>query len=62
MYGWDTLVLLQHLLEAQRSKTAIAQRLGVSRRVIYHWIATGQLTRDLDAPPLRRAAQRGDQA
>lgn len=58
MYGWDTLVLLQHLLEAQLSKTAIAQRLGVSRRVIYHWIATGQLARDLDAPPPRRAAPR----
>ena len=58
MYGWDTLVLLQHLLEAQLSKTAIARRLGVSRRVIYHWIATGQLARDLDAPPPRRAAPR----
>ena len=26
--------------------------------VIYHWIATGQLTRDVDAPPVRRAAPR----
>ena len=58
MYGWDTLVLLQHLLDEGLSKTAIAQRLGVSRRVIYHWIATGQLTRDVEAPPVRHAAVR----
>ena len=32
MYGWDTLVILQHLLDDGLSKTAIAQRLGVSRR------------------------------
>ena len=49
MYGWDTLVLLQHLLEQGLSKTAIAARLGVSRRVIYYWLATSQLTRELDA-------------
>jgi len=30
----------------------------VSRRVNYHCIATGQLARDLDAPPPRRAAAR----
>ena len=58
MYGWDTLVLLQHLLDEGLSKTAIAQRLGVSRRVIYHWIKTGQLTRDVDAPAVRHAASR----
>lgn len=56
MYGWDTLVLLKHLLDDGLSKTAIAERLGVSRRVVHHWIKTGQLERDLDAPP--RRAQR----
>lgn len=61
MYGWDTLVLLQHLLDAGLSKTAIAQRLGVSRRVIYHWLATGQLQRDLDAPPPRKPVPRPSQ-
>jgi transposase len=35
------------------SKTAIAARLGVSRRVVHYWIKTGQLDRDLDAPPRR---------
>lgn len=59
MYGWDSLVLLQHLLDDGLSKTAIAQRLGVSRRVIYHWLATGQLTRDVDTPVPRRAVARG---
>jgi transposase len=58
VYGWDTLVLLQHLLDDGLSKTAIARRLGVSRRVIYHWIASAQLTRDVDAPPVRHAAPR----
>jgi len=38
-------VLLQHLLEEGLSKTAIAARVGVSRRLIYHWLATGQLAR-----------------
>ena len=61
MYGWDSLVLLQHLLDDGLSKTAIAQRLGVSRRVIYHWLATGQLTRDVDTPVPRQYAPRPTQ-
>jgi transposase len=47
-------VLLKHLLEQGLSKTAIAERLGVSRRVIYHWITTGQLERDVSAPAAPR--------
>ena len=62
MYGWDTLVLLRHLIDEGLSKTAIAARLGVSRRVIYHWLATGQLDRDVSddvgAPPPRTPAAR----
>lgn len=54
MYGWDTLVLLRHLLDQGLKKTAIAERLGVSRRLIYHLIDTGQLDRDLSEPPPRR--------
>jgi transposase len=61
VYGWDSLVLLQHLLDEGLSKTAIAQRLGVSRRVLYHWLATGQLTRDIDAQVPRRASPRATQ-
>ena len=58
MYGWERLVLLRHLLEQALSKTAIAAQLGVSRRVIHHWLKNGQLDRDLDAPvppPVRKA-------
>ena len=61
MYGWDSLVLLQHLLDDGLSKTAIAQRLGVSRRAVHHWIATGQLTRDVEAAPPRQYPARPTQ-
>ena len=54
MYGWDTLVLLKHLLEQGLKKTAIAERLGISRGLVYHLIKTGQLERDLSAPVERR--------
>jgi transposase len=59
VYGWDTLVLLKHLLEQGLPKSAIAERLGVSRRVVYHWITTGQLERDLSAPHVPRARVAG---
>lgn len=61
MYGWDTLVLLRHLLEQGLSKTAIAARLGVSRRVLYDWIAAGEPDRLVaadGAPAPRRYAPR----
>lgn len=54
MYGWERLVLLRHLLEEGLPKTVIAERLGVSRAVIYHWITTGQLDRDVSTVPPRR--------
>lgn len=50
MYGWDTLVLLKHLLEQKLPKTVIARRLGISRRLVYHLIKTGQIDRDLSVP------------
>jgi transposase-like protein len=50
VYGWDTFVLLKHLLDQGVPKAAIARQLGVSRRILYHWIATGQVERDLSAP------------
>jgi transposase len=59
VYGWDTLVLLKHLLEQGLPKAAIAERLGVSRRVVYHWISTGQLERDLSVPHVPRARRAG---
>jgi transposase len=54
VYGWDTLVLLKHLLEQGLPKTAIAAQLGISRRLVYHLIDTGQLDRDLSQPAPRR--------
>ena len=51
-------MLLRHLLDEGLPKAAIAQRLGVSRRLIYHWLATGKLDRELDAPASRTAARR----
>jgi transposase len=53
MYGWEPRVLLKHYLEQGLSKTAIAERIGVSRRTVYHWIESGQLERDLDAETVR---------
>jgi transposase len=58
VYGWDTLVLLRHLLDQKLSKTAIAQRPGVSRRIVYYWLETGQLDRDLSAPVPRTPTPR----
>lgn len=49
MYSRDTLVLLKHLLESGQPKAAIARELGISRRLVYHLIETGQLERDLSA-------------
>jgi transposase len=53
MYRRETRVLLRHYLEQGVKKTELAKRLGVNRRTIYHWLATGQLERDLDAQPVR---------
>src|SRR5215207_5109654 len=51
VYGWERLVLLRHLLDQGLKKTDIAARLGVSRGLIYHWLRTGQLDRELDTLP-----------
>ena len=48
MYGREKRVLLRHYLEQGLKKTELAQKLGLHRRTIYHWIETGQLDRELD--------------
>lgn len=58
MYGWERLVVLRHLLDQGLSKSAIARQLGVSRRIVYYWLATGQLDLDVDAPASRRRLAR----
>jgi len=47
--------LLEHLFDQNGNRTAIDARLGMSRRLIYHLIETGQLDRDLAASPPHRA-------
>ncbi len=54
MYGREQRVLLRHYLERGLSKAEIARQLGVARRTVYHWIASGQLDRE---PPVRYAAR-----
>lgn len=58
MYTQEILVLLQHYLDLGLSKAAIARQLGVSRRSIHQWIATGQLDRPVDATSLRHPRPR----
>jgi transposase len=53
MYGRRQRVLLRHYLEQGLSKTDLAEQLGISRRTVYHWVATGQLDRELDNDPVR---------
>jgi transposase len=53
MYDWEPHVLLRHYLEQGLSKTAIAERIGISRRCLYKWIAHGDLDRELDGSSIR---------
>jgi transposase len=53
MYAREQKTLLRHYLEQGLPKAAIAERLGISRRTVYHWIATGQLDRKLDDEAVR---------
>ena len=57
MYGREQRVLLRHYLERGLTKAEVARELGVSRRTVYHWIASGQLERDLDEAPVRYKAR-----
>jgi transposase len=53
MYSKEKRVLLREYLRDGWSKSAVARRFGVSRRTVHHWIATGQLDRELDEEPVR---------
>ena len=53
MYGREKRVLLREYLEQGLTKTALAVKLGLSRRTIHHWIETGQLGRGLDNEAVR---------
>jgi transposase len=53
MIGWKKRVFLRHYLEQGMTKTAVAEKFGVSRRTVHHWIQTGQLERDLSPETVR---------
>jgi transposase len=53
MHGREKRVLLREYLNQGWSKTALADKLGISRRTIHQWIRTGQLDRDLDDEAVR---------
>ena len=58
MIGRETRVLLRHYLEQGASKAEVARRLGVSRRTVHRWIASGQLDRELDDEAVRYGPRR----
>lgn len=41
-------ILLKHYLDSGLSKSAIAKQLGISRRLVYHLVKTGQVEREVD--------------
>jgi transposase len=47
MIGWKRRILLKDYLEQGMTKTAVAEKFGVHRRTVHHWIKTGQLDRDV---------------
>jgi transposase len=53
MYGRERRVLLRHYLEQGLTKAEIARTLNISRRTVYHWLAPGQLERELDNEAVR---------
>jgi transposase len=55
---WEIRVLLSHYLDQGLSKGAIARQLGINRRTINRWIATGQLGREVDTGQVRRPVRR----
>lgn len=57
MYGREKRVLLREYLQDGMPKSDLAKKLGISRRTIYHWIATGQLDRELDDETVRYTAR-----
>lgn len=43
-------MLVKHYLEQGLTKMAIAERVGVSRRTLHHWLATERLDREAEGP------------
>lgn len=53
MHGREKRMLLRHYLEQGLTKSALADKLGISRDTIHRWIREGDLNRDLDKQPVR---------
>lgn len=51
MIGWESRMLLRPYLAEGLSKSAIAERLGVSRKAVTRWIQNGELDRDVNESP-----------
>jgi transposase len=58
---WETRVLLVHYLEQGLSKAAIARQVGIDRRTVYRWIASGELDPDPETGLLPKPARRAPQ-
>jgi hypothetical protein len=39
MYDWGSRSLIQHYLEQDTAKTAIAERVGIRHCTLYNWVA-----------------------
>jgi transposase len=55
---WESRVLLTHYLEQGLSKSAAARKLGVDRRTINRWVASGQLERELETGQVPRPVRK----
>lgn len=62
MIKWEIRVLLVHYLEQGLSKAAIARLVGINRRTVNRWIATGQLDRDLETGEVPRPVRKSPPA
>jgi transposase len=51
MFGSEKRVPFRHYLKQGLTKVAVAEKVGVSLRALYHWIETGRLDRKLDEKP-----------
>lgn len=53
MHGRDKRVLLREYLSQGMSKSELASKLGIGRRTIHRWMASGELDRELDDDRVR---------
>ena len=59
MIGREQRVLARHYLGAGLSRTAVSRKLGVSRRTLGRWLASGALTAEAQVEPVRYRRREG---